>query len=78
MQSLDMQISEALKNDRSKLPITDRKLFDEHHIPKPNSSPAHKKCWLFSIACAYEKLFYTLDPNQNTLFDHGFAVFDPL
>ena len=76
MQTLDMQISEILKRDRTKLPIADRNLFD--HIPKPNSYPAHKKIWLFSIECAYEKLFYTLDPNQNTLFDHGFAVFDPV
>ena len=78
MQSLDMQISEVLKKYRTKLPIADRNLFDEQHIPRPNSSPAHKKSWLFSIECAYEKLFYTLDPNQNTLFDHGFAVFDPV
>ena len=77
-QTLDMQISDAISKDYSQLPIVDRRLFEEHNIPKLNSSPAHKKCWLFSVECAYEKLYYQYEPNQNTLFDHGFAVFDPV
>ena len=77
-QTLDMQISDAISKDFSKLPIVDRRLFEENNTPKPNSSPAHKKCWLFSVECAYEKLHYQCEPNQNTLFDHGFAVFDPV
>ena len=77
-QSLDEQIAEALRKDFSHLPIIDRRLFKEQNIPKSNSSPAHKKFWLFSIECAKEKQSYMIDQNQNTLLDHGFAVFDPV
>ena len=77
-QSLYDQIAEALRRDFSHLPIIDRRLFEEENIPKHNSSPAHKKCWLFSVECAYEKQSYMTDHNQNTLFDHGFAIYDPV
>ena len=76
--SLDEQIASELKKDFSILPIQDKRLFDENNIPKNNSTTAHKKCWLFSVANAYEKQFYMLDNNHNTLFDHGFAIFDPI
>lgn len=55
MQSLDEKIAEARKRDYSNLPIVDRRLFEDQKIPDTNSSPDHKKFWLFSIECAYEK-----------------------
>ena len=76
--SLDEQIASEMQKDFSILPIQDRKLFDENNVPKNNSTTAHKKCWLFSVANAYTRQFYSLDHSQKTLFDHGFAIYDPI
>lgn len=76
--NLDQQIELQLQKDFSQLLRTDRKLFDTQYVPTVKSTPAHNKCWLFSVACAFERQSFTLNPDQKTLFDHGFATFDPV
>ena len=76
--SLEDKKAEDLSKDFSKLPILDKRLFEEHNIPKNNSTTSHKKCWLFSVANAYKKQFYMIEHNQNTLFDNGFTIYDPV
>ena len=77
-QNLDLQIEEVRQRDFSILPPIDRRLFDDEHVPKNNSTSALKKCWLFSVECAFERRSYMYDPNQTTLWDYGFATFDPV
>ena len=37
------------KYDKFTLIQCDLFLFEEKHIPKHNSTPGHKKCWLFNV-----------------------------
>ena len=76
--SIDEQIATEIQRDHSMLPLQDRKLFDDIHIPKQHSTTAHKKSWLFSVTNAYTKHYYSLDHSQQTLFDHGFAIYEPV
>ena len=77
-QTWDEQIVCMCQKDISKLPRIDRSLFDEKHIPTVNSTPYHKKFWLFKDSCAFKKLSFMIDPDQPTLFDYGFATFNPV
>ena len=53
--SLDEQISILKEYDFTVLPRSDRVLFNTKNVPNSNSTPAHKKCWIFNTQCAIEK-----------------------
>ena len=75
--SLDEQICILKEYDFTVLPRSDRLLFDSKNVPDITSTPAHKKCWIFNTQCAIEKQTYMLDPDQQTLYEYGFAVTYP-
>ena len=75
--TLDEQITILKEYDFTVLPRSDRLLFDTKNVPDINSTPAHKKCWIFNTQCAIEKQTYMLDPDQQTLYEYGFAISDP-
>ena len=75
--TLDEQINTLREFDFTVLPRSDKVLFDDKNIPNPNSTPAHKKCWIFNVQQAIDRQSYMIDPHQQTLYEYGFAITDP-
>ena len=73
---LDEEIKNMEKRDWTRLVREDRELLDI--VPPKTATTAHKKRWLYNVQCAFEKASFSLDVTQKSLFDFGFATYDPI